>query len=263
MDITALILTGGKSSRFGSDKSLAILDGKTLLEQIVDSLPEKWPIVIVGPEFSHSRRSLRFTREEPIGGGPVSAVAAGLSCVETEFVAVIATDMPFAGQVIEDLADRGIHADGAIPVDSEGFRQSLCAIYRVDSLESALKSLPQLHNNSMRNVIAVLDLEEVTLEAEFASNLLDIDTLDDLNRAQSKERYVEKWLEEVRKALGVSIDIDTDSILNVARDAAHAVERKAAPMTTFLLGYAVAQGGDISSLVEKISLLAKKWPAAE
>ena len=263
MDITALILTGGASSRFGSDKASAILAGKTLIEQIVDSLPKEWPIVIVGPEFANSRHSLHFTREEPIGGGPVSAVGAGLTSLATEFVAVIATDMPFAGQVIQDLAERVILADGVIPLDSEGFRQSLCAIYRVSSLNSALKSLSQLHGNSMRNVIAALSLEDVTLETEYASNLLDIDTLADLKRAQSKEKNVEKWLEEVRKELGVSIEVDTDSILNVARDAAHAVERKAAPMTTFLLGYAVAQGGDITSLVEKISLLAKEWPAAE
>ena len=74
---------------------------------------------------------------------------------------------------------------------------------------------------------------------------------------------MEDWIVAVRKELGVSVSVDSDAILDVARDAAHAVERKAAPMTTFLLGFAVAQGADLQSSVEKISRLAKEWPASE
>ncbi len=74
---------------------------------------------------------------------------------------------------------------------------------------------------------------------------------------------MEEWIGAVRKELGVSAPIDSEAILAVARDAAHAVERKAAPMTTFLLGYAVALGADLESSVEKISRLAKEWPSSE
>lgn len=74
---------------------------------------------------------------------------------------------------------------------------------------------------------------------------------------------MDEWLAAVRKELGVSAPIDSDAILDVARDAAHAVERKAAPMTTFLLGYSVALGADLSISVKKISDLAKDWPASE
>lgn len=45
--------------------------------------------------------------------------------------------------------------------------------------------------------------------------------------------------------LGVEIpEADVQLLLDVARDAAHAVDRPAAPVTTFLLGYAVAKAGD-------------------
>jgi hypothetical protein len=74
---------------------------------------------------------------------------------------------------------------------------------------------------------------------------------------------MDEWLDAVRKELGVSVEVDIDAILDVARDAAHAVERKTAPVTTFLLGYAVAQGADVKSSIEKISLLAKQWPTSE
>ena len=71
---------------------------------------------------------------------------------------------------------------------------------------------------------------------------------------------MDKWIEEVKKELGLSLDLDIESILDIARDAAHTVERKAAPVTTFLLGYAVAEGADIEAATNKIAELAKNWP---
>ena len=58
-----------------------------------------------------------------------------------------------------------------------------------------------------------------------------------------------QWTAVARQALatdlGVDIpEVDAQLLLDVARDAAHAVDRPAAPITTFLLGYAVAKAGD-------------------
>ena len=71
---------------------------------------------------------------------------------------------------------------------------------------------------------------------------------------------MDEWLDAVQAQLGLSLELNKNFILDAARDAAHAVERPAAPITTFLLGYAVAQGADLALLTEKISLLAQKWP---
>ncbi|MEK9810713.1 MAG: DUF6457 domain-containing protein [Candidatus Nanopelagicales bacterium] len=54
-----------------------------------------------------------------------------------------------------------------------------------------------------------------------------------------------QWTAATRHALatdlGVDIpDVDAQTLLDVARDAAHAVDRPAAPITTYLLGYAAA-----------------------
>ena len=71
---------------------------------------------------------------------------------------------------------------------------------------------------------------------------------------------MDKWIEAVKKELGINVDIDHDSILDIARDAAHTIERKAAPVTTYLLGFAVAAGADAMEAAEKIAALAKNWP---
>jgi len=74
---------------------------------------------------------------------------------------------------------------------------------------------------------------------------------------------MQTWIDAVRKELGISVNFDVNVILDIARDAAHGVERPAAPVTTFLLGYAVAQGADIEEATAKIALLAENWPAKE
>ena len=68
------------------------------------------------------------------------------------------------------------------------------------------------------------------------------------------------WIDAVCAELNLPADVNVDVILDVARVAAHSVERPAAPVTTFLLGLAVAGGADASEAAVKIQDLAAKWP---
>ncbi|CAN5682883.1 hypothetical protein BH24ACT26_BH24ACT26_01900 [soil metagenome] len=74
---------------------------------------------------------------------------------------------------------------------------------------------------------------------------------------------LEDWVEEVSRALGIDADIDVDQLLDVARVVAHKVERRAAPVTTYLMGVAIAssrgdtQGAD--EVAAKVIALARSW----
>jgi len=74
---------------------------------------------------------------------------------------------------------------------------------------------------------------------------------------------MDTWIEALKKELGITTEIDKNLILNIARDAAHAVERPAAPITTYLLGYAAALGIDVDIAAAKIEKMAKQWPTNE
>lgn len=52
-------------------------------------------------------------------------------------------------------------------------------------------------------------------------------------------------------------------VLDLARDAAHGVERPAAPVTTFLLGLAVGRGADPAQAAATLAALARSWPGSE
>ena len=72
---------------------------------------------------------------------------------------------------------------------------------------------------------------------------------------------MDKWIAAVQKELGIDVSVDQEMILDLARDAAHGVERKAAPITTYLLGVAIAGGAEPQKAVKGLAELAKKWPS--
>jgi Domain of unknown function (DUF6457) len=71
---------------------------------------------------------------------------------------------------------------------------------------------------------------------------------------------MQAWIDAVCAELNLPSDVKIDLILDVARDAAHNVERPAAPVTTFLLGILVGRGMDVSEAAAKIQDLAATWP---
>ena len=64
------------------------------------------------------------------------------------------------------------------------------------------------------------------------------------------------WIDELCDVLDIEVELDEALILDVARDAAHSVERKAAPISTFLLGYAAARFDGNPIQVERLAALA-------
>ena len=74
---------------------------------------------------------------------------------------------------------------------------------------------------------------------------------------------MDDWISAACRELGISPPLNITEFLDLARDAAHTVERPAAPITTYLLGYAVAQGADLTEASARLSRLATGWVAPE
>lgn len=172
--MNSIVLTGGTSKRFGSDKSQAQINGKSLLQYLTEGLEN---LIIVGPETSIPAK---YVREEPIGAGPVAAIAAAILEVDSDLVAIYATDMPFAPRITNQLVG-ALKNDAAIAIDCDGKLQPLAAIYRSDKLKGALATYQSVENQSVKSLIAKLLIDEVSLvETEY---LMDIDTQEDLIKA--------------------------------------------------------------------------------
>jgi len=73
---------------------------------------------------------------------------------------------------------------------------------------------------------------------------------------------MQAWIDALCAELNLPSDVNVDVILDVARVAAHNVERPAAPVTTFLLGMLVAGGMDVNEAAARIQDLAATWPTS-
>ena len=78
---------------------------------------------------------------------------------------------------------------------------------------------------------------------------------------------LEEWSRALARELGVDTQVDVRALLDVAKVAAHSVDRPAAPLTTYLVGWAAAQSGGspaaVAAAVERAADLARRWEAGE
>ena len=78
----------------------------------------------------------------------------------------------------------------------------------------------------------------------------------------AEPRDLEQWTAELAGALGLDTDarVDIAGVLDLARLAAHEVARPAAPLTTFLAGFALARGASLEHVADVVARLAEAEP---
>ncbi|MGA4877730.1 DUF6457 domain-containing protein [Streptomyces lydicamycinicus] len=280
-DHDVVVLAGGAARRLGgADKPALSVGGRPLLDRVLAACPDAATAVVVGPARP-TARAVVHALEDPPGGGPLAALDAGLRHTTAPTVLVLSADLPFltAATVRGLLAathppgaagpgGRPAPHDGAMLRDASGRDQPLVAAYRAEPLRRALARIRAAHGGlaglPLRALLAELALERVPDPTATAS--LDCDTWEDISAARARIRehgnVLDEWITAVKAELGIELDVDTAALLDLARDAAHGVARPAAPLTTFLIGYAAGrQDRDVQELADRAAALAHRWAA--
>ncbi|MFJ2609542.1 DUF6457 domain-containing protein [Streptomyces sp. NPDC087425] len=273
-----VVLAGGAARRLGgADKPGVRVGGRALLDRVLAACADARTAVVVA-DPRPTVRPVRWTREDPVGAGPVAALDAGLRHITAAHVVVLSADLPFlekatVRRLLTTLRAAGEgRADGALVVDADGRDQPLVAAYRTGALRRELGRLVDaaspgdpapLAGLPLRKLISTLHLTRVpdTVAA------FDCDTWDDIATARARIRehghVLDEWISAAKDELGLDLDVDTDVLLDLARDAAHGVARPAAPLTTFLVGYAAARAGGgpeaVADAARKATALALRW----
>ncbi|MFG3364467.1 NTP transferase domain-containing protein [Streptomyces sp. NPDC090032] len=267
----AVVLAGGASRRLGgADKPAVRVGGRPLLDRVLAACATAGTTVVVA-EPRPTAHPVRWTREDPPGGGPLAALDAGLRATTADEVLVLSADLPFLSeQTVRRLLDAlyAGTADGVMLSDADGRDQPLVAAYRSAPLRHHLAELAAAHDDGLsglplRLLVGRLELTRIT--DPVAS--FDCDTWDDIAAARSRIRehghVLDEWISAAKDELGIELDVDTGVLLDLARDAAHGVARPAAPLTTFLVGYAAANAGGgreaVAEACAKAAALADRW----
>jgi molybdopterin-guanine dinucleotide biosynthesis protein A len=162
----AIVLAGGSARRLGgADKAVLDLGGVLLLDRVLEAVGRAGRVVVVGPRRDQGR-AVVWTREEPPGGGPVAALAAGLALVPAPVAVVLAVDLPLLhAALVTSLVDAlsaSDELDGVVLTDDSGRDQPLAAAYRRVVLTARLGELPEVSGAAMGALVAPLSLGRVS-----------------------------------------------------------------------------------------------------
>jgi molybdopterin-guanine dinucleotide biosynthesis protein A len=289
VDFDAVVLAGGRAERLdGADKASLDVAGATLLDRALRAVAAARTVVVVGDERP-TDIPVEWTREQPAYGGPVAAAYAGLDALRrdtpvrlsgseatettrtrgtTPVVVVVAVDMPaITAETVERLVAAVEGRDGAVLVD--GGRRHLAMAVTAAALD-AVRPDP-VDGAAMRGLWAALDLADVPAREAEAG---DVDSWADLAEVAEVLAGLDRvrkigsvnlhdWIDELCDVLDIDTEVDEALVLDLAKVVADNVVRKAAPISTYLLGYAAglneANPVEVEKLTARAQLLAEGW----
>lgn len=128
--ITGVILAGGKNSRMGSDKGLLEVDGKKIIERILDAMKQVADeIIIISNGKNYDLFGYKIYSDILKGCGPMGGIHTALSFSTNEKNLVVACDMPFlTSGDLKRIINNSSGCEISVP-EFEGEVQPLCAVY--------------------------------------------------------------------------------------------------------------------------------------
>ena len=189
-DVTAIVLAGGRSSRFGRDKLAEPIDGRPLLHHAIEAVrPVAGRIlVVVAPDAAPILPTgTTLVRDPTPFDGPLAGLLAGLRAASDPVVVAIGGDTPaLVAAVIESMLV-ALDSSGAdaVVLEHDGRARPLPIVLRREPAVAAASSLRANGERRLRAITEVLATELVP-ETEWRSldpdgvTLRDIDTPADL-----------------------------------------------------------------------------------
>jgi len=203
--ITGIVLAGGRSQRFGTDKLAASIDGVPVLERAVGALAGiATEVLVAGPAGPANRGpeiagvSIRLVDDPEPFGGPLQALAGALASASSEIAVVVAGDMPTLVPSVLALLVETLEASAADAVvladpDDPARRQPVPLAIRVGPARAAAALALEAGDRSLVRLLGRLIVLELPSERWLAidpeaRSLVDIDLPEDLPRARDVAR---------------------------------------------------------------------------
>ena len=173
-DITGIILSGGKSSRMGTDKALLKLGDESIIERMTKLMKSIFNEVFIVTNTPDDYRYLRVALYEDIHKhkGPLSGIHSGLVHSSTNKNFFISCDLPLVSEeLIKYIIDYKSDKPVKYCIDS-GRNHFLAGIYRKELLPEIERIFASVTNSSekkdqhfsIRNLLENIESETIQIE---------------------------------------------------------------------------------------------------
>lgn len=176
--LSAIVLAGGQSSRMGTDKALVEIAGQPMLARVCEVALSCTPWVYVVSAWNHRYRSIlddrvQFVQEVSLlkdmySHGPLVGFAQGLQQVRTEWVLLLACDMPqletgMLHRWMQELPCLSSNTVAAMVRNRKGWWEPMCGFYRRDCQES-LETFIQSGGRSFQRWLNSQQVQELSVD---------------------------------------------------------------------------------------------------
>lgn len=183
-DVTGVVLAGGASSRFGSNKALAVHDGRPLISHAAETLEALFAsrLLVTNAPEAYGFLDWPTVGDHYQGAGPLAGIHSALAVINTPYAFITGCDMPFLNiRLIRLLAELASAGDWDVVVPCPGGRpEPLYGVYHRRCLPTIEASL----NRDERKVGLVFKALRVRRveEDELLAVLSDLTTFLNVNR---------------------------------------------------------------------------------
>ncbi len=169
MQATGIILAGGKSSRMGEDKGLVLLNGKPMIQYVIEALKEVVSdIIIISNNASYNKFRVPVYSDIIKDKGPVGGIYTGLYHSTTELNFCISCDVPMiSSDFIFWLLNKSGNASITLPMYKDKIHQMI-GVYSKQVLSNFKESTEKEHLK-LSQVNKDMACEIIDIEKEYAN----------------------------------------------------------------------------------------------
>lgn len=183
MKISAVLLAGGESRRFGQDKATFVWNGKPLWQRQLDILRAVEPeqiLVSARTDLPWRPNDIVFVPDETPSRGPLSGLAAAFATMRGSHLLALAIDLPFmTSDWLRSLVSLTEECCGIIPITG-GREQPLAAIYPAEAADTFVRRSREGSDWSLKG--ATRELTRMGLIRELTIQPDEWQLFDNLNR---------------------------------------------------------------------------------
>jgi len=189
MDVTGIILAGGKSSRMGTDKGLQLLCGKPLIHYTIQVLSEFCSSIIISTSSdAYQSFGYKTVADEIPGIGPMGGIYSALKQSKTEKNLVLSCDLPFVSkELLSFIIKNSNKYQVTVPWEGNQHYEPLCGFYHLSVLES-MNIFIQKGNYKLPDLFEEISINKLGINNKldfYTENLfMNVNSKDDLAAAE-------------------------------------------------------------------------------
>ena len=192
--ILGVVLAGGKSSRFGADKSEAILGNKNLINHILDKITFKFNEILIV-----SNHKISFNKNEKINLisdyhkdlGPLGGIYSAMKWIKDnnkpyKWITSLPTDTPFfETHILDEFYEKIKQKEKKLFfMKSNNKRHNIFGLWPLDLFKILEKDLLENNERKVETWANKIGVEIININFEGRDPFFNINTLEDLEKAK-------------------------------------------------------------------------------